>query len=91
LTFEQGDFVAQQQNSFVALLDVQLLGIDNGQQRYDQRRPFAFRDWGQLKFHTLQNRNQNPAQLRLSADLLRSYGACALTSTWPRATRLPAG
>jgi len=65
LPFAEGDLVAQLLDGLLQLGKALLLGVDDRQQRLDERGAFGRGNYGNLDPHTFQNSKTTPDQLRL--------------------------
>jgi hypothetical protein len=61
LPLEDGDLIAQLLDGLLQLLDALLLGVDDGQQRFQQRRPFGVRDGRKLELHPVRIAKRPPS------------------------------
>ena len=70
---EEGDLVAQFPDGLLQHLNPLLLGVDNAQQRLDQRSPFGVRNGRKLDLHAVQNSKATRKQLTSFHGFLRCY------------------
>jgi hypothetical protein len=71
--FAKGNLVTQLLNGFLELLEALLLGIQDRQQRLDERGPFGIRNGRELELHAFHGRKPKSDQLRQVSGFLRSY------------------